>query len=214
MARLSAEELATASGNGLTRSVIANLENGRKDDVTVKQLVALASALDVSPAALVFDIHRPGGTPDFTIDVGTSTDYDFLKGEVVVQPAKFRNNEAIRWFGGNNSGYDPDWSEPRKHTTRVFDSLRSYRSTFSAFWSSAVSYRKMQLQKAEGVDWDQDDAEYFDIVEDRVASDARSVLNQVDGLVALGVDVPSTQQEVERVLTILGIKLTSSDGDD
>lgn len=56
---LSAEELAKRAGNGLTRSVITNLENGRKDDVTVKQLLALASALDIPPMALMFDLHRP-----------------------------------------------------------------------------------------------------------------------------------------------------------
>lgn len=56
---MSAEELATRAGNGLSRSVIANLENGRKRDISVSQLLALATALGVSPASLVFDLQAP-----------------------------------------------------------------------------------------------------------------------------------------------------------
>lgn len=50
--RLSARELADLTGGVLTRAVIANLEAGRKTDVTVTELVALAKALDVHPASL------------------------------------------------------------------------------------------------------------------------------------------------------------------
>ncbi|GLJ79024.1 helix-turn-helix domain-containing protein [Microbacterium imperiale] len=59
MLKISGEELAARAGLGLTRSVIANLENGRKRDVTVQQLIALALVLGVSPADLVFDLRRP-----------------------------------------------------------------------------------------------------------------------------------------------------------
>jgi transcriptional regulator with XRE-family HTH domain len=60
-AKMSAEDLAALAGAGLTRSIVANLENGRKDDVTVSQLIALAYVLGVNPAALVFDIYDPYG---------------------------------------------------------------------------------------------------------------------------------------------------------
>lgn len=70
--RLSAEELAHQSGHGLTRSVIANLENGRKDDITVTQLLALASALHVPPALLIADIFKPAETAPYPMPGGDS----------------------------------------------------------------------------------------------------------------------------------------------
>ncbi|TFC03630.1 helix-turn-helix domain-containing protein [Cryobacterium mannosilyticum] len=57
--KMSAEELAEKAGFGLTRSIVANLENGRKDDLTVRQLMAIALVLHVSPADLVFDVTKP-----------------------------------------------------------------------------------------------------------------------------------------------------------
>jgi transcriptional regulator with XRE-family HTH domain len=57
--KLTAEEVAERAGFGLTRSIVANLENGRKEDLTVRQLVAIAFVLDVSPADLLFDITKP-----------------------------------------------------------------------------------------------------------------------------------------------------------
>ncbi|TFD48718.1 XRE family transcriptional regulator [Cryobacterium sp. Hh11] len=57
--KLTAEEVAEKAGFGLTRSIVANLENGRKDDITVRQLIAIAFVLQVSPATLVFDVRKP-----------------------------------------------------------------------------------------------------------------------------------------------------------
>lgn len=59
MRKLSADELAQRADHGLTRSIIANLENGRKRDVTTAQLLALAYVLHVSPVDLLFDLRIP-----------------------------------------------------------------------------------------------------------------------------------------------------------
>ncbi|MFF1574122.1 helix-turn-helix domain-containing protein [Leifsonia sp. NPDC058292] len=53
----SAQKLAEESG--LSRSVITNIENGRKEDVTVRELLAMSEALRVPPAALMYPIDRP-----------------------------------------------------------------------------------------------------------------------------------------------------------
>jgi transcriptional regulator with XRE-family HTH domain len=53
VAKISAEELAVKAGRGLTRSIIANLENGRKSDLGVNQLIAVADVLGVAPDALM-----------------------------------------------------------------------------------------------------------------------------------------------------------------
>jgi transcriptional regulator with XRE-family HTH domain len=56
---LSAQELSDKIGGMLSRSVIANIENGRKTDLTVDQLIALSWALDVPPVALALPLDEP-----------------------------------------------------------------------------------------------------------------------------------------------------------
>lgn len=56
---LSARELAEQAGYGLTRGVIANIESGRKTDITVNQLIALSSCLGITPVALALPIDQP-----------------------------------------------------------------------------------------------------------------------------------------------------------
>ena len=55
----SMNELATRTLNRIKSPVIANIEAGRKVDVSVEQLMIFASALQVSPTALLFDISEP-----------------------------------------------------------------------------------------------------------------------------------------------------------
>ncbi len=57
--RLSAQELAertAEAGYHVTRSIIANLETRRREDVSVDELVALATAFDLEPAALLKEL--------------------------------------------------------------------------------------------------------------------------------------------------------------
>lgn len=59
--RLSAQQLADRCadlGMPIRRSVLANLENGRRDAITIAELLVLARALDVSPLLLVFPVGR------------------------------------------------------------------------------------------------------------------------------------------------------------
>jgi transcriptional regulator with XRE-family HTH domain len=85
-AKLSGEDLASRAGSGLTRSIIANLENGRKGDVTTAQLLAISVALGVSPAELLFDLADPYQL----VDVARYEDTD------VTAPAWV----AYGWFNG------------------------------------------------------------------------------------------------------------------
>lgn len=55
----SMNELAARTSNRIKSPVIANIEAGRKVDVSVEQLMIFASALQVSPTALLFDIIEP-----------------------------------------------------------------------------------------------------------------------------------------------------------
>lgn len=59
LAGISARELAEQAGCGLSRGVIANIESGRKRDITVDQLIALASVLGIPPAMLALPADQP-----------------------------------------------------------------------------------------------------------------------------------------------------------
>lgn len=86
-AKLSGEELASRAGSGLTRSIVANLENGRKIDVTVSQLLAIAFVLGVTPVSLLVDLYNPYGYMDVI-----RTDDDVVR---------MQNWLAFDWIGGS-----------------------------------------------------------------------------------------------------------------
>lgn len=56
---LTARELAERAGLGLTRGIITNIENGRKTDITVDQLLAISTVLDVPPVMIALPVDRP-----------------------------------------------------------------------------------------------------------------------------------------------------------
>lgn len=56
-AGMTAEQLASAVGGGLTRSAVAKLENGHRVEVSTDLLVQLAWALKVPPLVLLFPLH-------------------------------------------------------------------------------------------------------------------------------------------------------------
>lgn len=69
-AGLTAEQLADAVGNGMTRTAIAKLENGHRVEVSTELLVQLAWALQVPPLVLLLPVDNPqariavGGSED------------------------------------------------------------------------------------------------------------------------------------------------------
>ncbi|MDE0545438.1 helix-turn-helix domain-containing protein [Microbacterium sp. C7(2022)] len=68
---LSAEKLAERAN--LTRSVITNIETGRREDASWREIESIANALGVAPLALVLPIDRPFDPTDF--DGWTTTNY-------------------------------------------------------------------------------------------------------------------------------------------
>lgn len=58
--RLTAEELASLIPDGqVTKTVITNVESGRKRDLTVTEMALIANALDISPVFLLVDPRHP-----------------------------------------------------------------------------------------------------------------------------------------------------------
>lgn len=55
----SAQRLADNTDGAVSRSTIANLESGRKGDLSLRQFLAICLALRVPPAALLLDLDHP-----------------------------------------------------------------------------------------------------------------------------------------------------------
>jgi transcriptional regulator with XRE-family HTH domain len=68
---MSAEALAAVAGAGLTRDIVANIENGRRKDIGIIHMVAIAHALEVPLVALLVPLDRPMME---TLDSGTALD--------------------------------------------------------------------------------------------------------------------------------------------
>jgi transcriptional regulator with XRE-family HTH domain len=94
---MSAQKLAEESG--LTRSVITNIENGRRDDLTVTELLKISGALRVPPAAIMFDIEKPFGP--------------VVDGEEEGNAWATRNIDMVDWLNAIDTAAeaDPDLAE-------------------------------------------------------------------------------------------------------
>lgn len=111
--KMSAQQLADATadlGHPVPRSVIANLESGRRDTVSVAELLVLARALEVPPLLLIFPLGRermtevlPGMVEDtwagaqwFTGEADLPTDpLGRFERWAVAAPAYFRDQDAM-----------------------------------------------------------------------------------------------------------------------
>jgi transcriptional regulator with XRE-family HTH domain len=101
---LSAQQVADSCarlGLQLSRSTLADLENGRRPLISVAELLALAAVLDVAPALLVAPVGR--------------------RPEIEILPGReMRPRDAVGWLGGElGLQLDPeqldwlDWHDPR-----------------------------------------------------------------------------------------------------
>lgn len=84
-----ASDLAEAIQNPrITPATIANIESGRRADVSVMQLLEIAGALGISPTLLMSDVFRPGGSPEIrgvTKGVASVSNYK-LQGWLALDP--------------------------------------------------------------------------------------------------------------------------------
>ncbi|MFF7637744.1 helix-turn-helix domain-containing protein [Kitasatospora sp. NPDC008050] len=118
---MSAQDVADACaklGYPIARSVIANLENGRRSSVDVAELLVLAKVLDVPPVALL-------------VPVGEESEIEVLPDQV------YSTDDALMWVTGELPlDYEPPddtveerFEEVRKHSQMVYALLKSISRT-------------------------------------------------------------------------------------
>lgn len=139
---MSAQQLSDACaalGVEIPRTVLSNLENGRRGNVTVAELLALGAALAVPPAALVYP-------------VGYETEVEILPGVTV--DAK----EAVDWVSGHASPLGQAGEEDSAvHRYRRHQALVTEAIVTIAEWNAAQAHGdrqnllKVQLKSREAV---------------------------------------------------------------
>ncbi|MGV2914513.1 helix-turn-helix domain-containing protein [Streptomyces alfalfae] len=129
---MSAQQLADACARlghpGLQRTVISNLENGRRGAVSVADVLVLAAALEVAPVELVFP-------------AGYAAEVEYLPGQTVTPL------EAVDWFAGAGAEEDSALALARRHR----DLERRIRGVYRRIWEQGIAEQRYgsELEDAE-----------------------------------------------------------------
>ncbi|MFB7496122.1 helix-turn-helix transcriptional regulator [Streptomyces sp. NPDC056161] len=118
-----ADECARLGHPGLQRTVISNMENGRRRDVSVADVLVLAAALEVAPAALIF----PAG---YTAEV------EYLPGQTGAPL------EAAEWFAGAGAAEESALALERRHR----DLERRIRGVYRRIWEQGIAEQRYALE--------------------------------------------------------------------
>lgn len=123
-----ADECARLGHTGIQRTVISNLENGRRRDVSVADVLVLAEALGVAPAALVFP-------------AGYAAKAEYLPGRTSAPL------EAADWFAGAEAAEDSALALMRRHR----DLERRIRGVYRRIWEQGIADQRygLELEDAE-----------------------------------------------------------------
>lgn len=124
-------------GHPISRAAITNLENGRKTGVDVAELLVLAAALKVPPAALLYP-----NVPDGPVEV--------LPGQIVT------SLDAVQWFSGEellderdgeaSHGRQPlALSRARLATRRLIETASHEALSATGFWRDNPELLQQQI---------------------------------------------------------------------
>lgn len=131
---MSGQQLADATaalGHSVPRSVIANLESGRRETLSVPELLVLAEALNVPPLLLVFPLGRQSA-----MEVLPGVDADPWA--------------AARWFAGENVlpgapfAADERWEQAAAVVALFRDHHAAMRKRSQANWQANLAFRQME----------------------------------------------------------------------
>lgn len=205
--KLSAADLAEKVG--MTRSVIANLENGRKDDVSVSQLMAISKALGVPPVAILTDVHRPNAESAWALPEMDDLQWDFDAHDWKRVEVKPRAVSVFDWFRGVRRPPREECNAAQLDVFGALDAMRSYSSAYQSWISTARTIDKIREEKRAGVA-SEEDVDYLAFAEDQVVGDAEQVIRMVDVCRNAGVEIENTERELDRVMRKLGFRMPES----
>lgn len=200
---LSAAELADKTGEGLTRSVLANLENGRKDDVTVKQLMALANALRVPPAFLIADLFDPGSPSPYPMPSYSVRSFDYESQSFTESTAGHRNNNLLNWVTAKNLRSNLPHTGAPELVAKVMNATLSYTAAVSSFERSIPQLIEARADHARSND--RETADWLAYASDQTRDAATLVLTTARTLSSLGVVITRTDQTVHDAMDELGL---------
>lgn len=130
-----AADLARAIENPrITTATIANIESGRRADVSVMQLIEIASALGISPLLLLTDVFAPFAKPEIR---GLTKD-----------AAKANNSDLLNWFAleAPTIGHDGEAATEIWSLVTSFKTLRSRTEKVSKIVEELNGLRRNGLQ--------------------------------------------------------------------
>jgi len=139
---LTAQALADTAGAGLTRAVIANIESGRRQDLSVAHIVAIAWALRVTPLALLFDTREPSQTVKTSDGEKTILELmDWFRGTATFasepQQVQSHADQAAKERLGSLEAY----FEARRHLRRLSAEFKSQAGRPAEEWASLAQER-------------------------------------------------------------------------
>lgn len=138
-----AERCAELGAPQITASVLMNIESGRKGNdgrrrrsVTVEELLALASALEVPPVDLLVpeDLADDGAysiTPELTVRASVARDWISGQGFLKTPETTAELAEAIRWMPQTRAGkvvrawFTPERQREQLRATKEFEEMTS-----------------------------------------------------------------------------------------
>lgn len=114
---LSAAELSDLTNGAISKGVIANIETGRKRDLTVDELISLSWALQIPPVALALPIE----SPEAMVKVASEGDGTYAVKVAVV--ARLFVEPAVPWkakFAYAEGGDTPAGALARSRVSSLF----------------------------------------------------------------------------------------------
>ncbi len=195
----------------MTRSVIANLESGRKDDLMVSQLLAIAQALDVYPVALMVDLFEPDASPDLPSPGQRLERYrweDVLPGQPVENEAidaEATNYSASRWIAGMGASgrQAPD---SHKLARRVLRALDQHHRAMELWEATAARLQRTRTERDNDSSFDLEgqDGSLLMHLELSITGAAEAVVAATEVLEELGIPSVHRLDHVARVMSLLG----------